>query len=234
MLRARILLVVGLAALSIHCSASSSDEAPTANGADNEVIAKVDGRLELVCNVGGGKIVEVHPSWGELHRIDLNAGTWSMDDGLTMKATGSTLTITDDEGGAVATIENHVYKEGATKGPCDDFVVKDLKTTSAPFTLDDALEYHCEIAGGRELVIRPKFGEIDEIDANKGTFLARDGMTFTTKSLESQPAPKNQISGVDDEGGAVGALLEDDKGVTWSNGKETGTCKKTQRSRVKR
>ena len=222
----RMILAFAFASLSIHCSQSGTAGAPAS--ASNDVTA-TDGRLEIVCNVGGGKVVELQPSFGEIHRIDMDRGTWSMDDGLTMRSSGADLHITDDEGTEVATVVNHVYKESAVQGSCEDFIVKDVKPTSAAFTLDN-LEYDCDLGGGRSLLVRPSFGEIDEIDVNKGTFLSRDGMSFTLKSLESIP-PKNEISGVDDEGSSVGALVEDDKGATWSNGTETGACKKTQRAR---
>ena len=244
-MRAQIIFVAmfGVGVASVGCSSESAapggdsadvtargneNETPGTTGADSSGTAE---RLEYVCELPQGRIVEVHPSYSELHRIDLNAGTWQMDDGLSIESTASGVTITSDEGDAIATIDKNLqFKEGDTTGTCKLFGLKELKPTSEMFSLDDTLEYECRTNGGVTLIVQPKFGEIDEINVNAGKYSSHDGISFDVVSLETNP-PKTEINGVDEEGTPVATITEDDRGVSITMGDLSGSCEKLQRTK---
>jgi hypothetical protein len=123
-----------------------------------------------------------------------------------------------------------VYKEGTDSGTCSKFELQKVAFTDKSSTLGKGVEYICSVQGA-ELVVRPEFGEIDEISFDKGKFDNRDGMHFDQKSLEVAP-PINQITATDDEGGIVGTISETAAGATWRAGEQTGSCEKWKRTRT--
>lgn len=215
--------------------AETSRTADTAQSADTEVKAGQP-RVEYVCALPRGSVVEVHPSFGELHRIGLNDHTWEMSDGLEIKTSAdSKVRVKDSETNeTIAVLEPSAsgirYIEGETQGTCTKFELEKVPFTDKPFVLGKGLEYVCRVQDGVTLVVQPEFGEIAEISLNKGSYDSLDGMKFTLKSLERSPSI-NEISAVDDEGGTVGTISETATGATWRAEGQTGSCEKWKRTR---
>lgn len=229
---ASTMLLVGCAS-----TEDGSNTTDTGASADTEIRAGA-GRLEYVCALRGGKIVEVHPSFGELHRLDLNAHTWAMSDGLNIiTSRDGKVAVNDGETReTIATITPTdgmlTYKEGNVTGTCSKFELQKLPFTNAPFALDDELEYECRVSHGPTLVIMPRSGEIEEISPDKGEWNSFDNMTFTLRSVETFP-PTNEITATySDDGSLVGTITEDDRGATWTADGRSTPCEK--RSRVKK
>lgn len=223
-----MMLVIGCA----PTEDGSNDTGNTGASADTEVTA---GRVEYVCALRGGKIVEVHPSYGELHRIELNAHSWAMSDGLDITTSrDGKVTVNDGETREeIATITPAdgmlTYEEGDERGTCSKFELQKLRFTNAPFAFDDELEYECRVNDGPTLVIMPRSGEIEEISSEKGEWNSFDNMTFTLRSVETFP-PSNEITArYSDDGSLVGTIIENDRGATWTADGQSTPCEKRRR-----
>jgi hypothetical protein len=221
--------VVAMAS-SIGCSQSEGPAA--AEGTSSRVTQAAAEREEFECDLTNGEIIRVYPASSELHRINPNLGTWSMQDGLKIAESDLLLTIDDDKGKSVGTISSHGYyaeEDGKPlTGPCERSYVKTVKPTLAPVAIDDKLEYSCKSEGDAvDYVVRPKVGEVDMIRVRDGRFYGLSGIHFEAKSVATSPA-KNVISGATQDGTPV-EIVETDSGITITEAQIQGTCEKLER-----
>lgn len=234
--------VLGAAVTSTACSGES---APVESGSENitsQSTPKGAGRNEYECTIDDGSTAHFIPEFSEMHRVDAQ-GNVTMLDGLSFQPALSFnphkvgTSVFNEERKEIAFIEGggsnkFTDNSGPTTktGTCETFEVEEVKPTSDLFTLEDTLEYACEMTDGSFVVVRPRFGEMDETTADD-RFHSRDGIAFTLSSLETSP-PTNQIKGVDDEGAVAATIREDAQGAKITKSSVTGTCTKQQRTKV--
>jgi hypothetical protein len=227
------LAMIGTAACTVGCSSESE---PAAGGGSSHVTVNDEKSAESVvwqCELIGdadGQIVRLLPEYSERHRIDLKNGTFAMDDGLQIDQNPFRILVSNEDGKALATIDKYhsYYSEETGKavtGHCDASVVTPVKPTSDPLAIEDGLEYSCHLSNGLELDLRPKAGEIDEIDAAKGTFKTSAENKFDLDASAAQ----NALTVTAKDNSPVATLTETSSGVKIARGDVSGDCEKFTR-----
>jgi hypothetical protein len=239
---ARSLFVSVAAVLAVGCSSASVDDGTTTMPAAATLGETGATHVEYVCELTGGKSVEVLPSFGEIHRVDWNAGKWSMVDGLAAEYAQigdgvPRIGLVEAESRKVvatlAEFEDRIeYKEGEKRGTCKKYTLERLAVTGSAFALSDDLEYVCRVQGGKQHRVLAGFSEVHTLDFNDGSLSHSDGLSFDILNLERRP-PLNQISITDDEGGAFATIVEDGQAATWEAEGEQGVCEKWRRTTVR-
>lgn len=227
-------VMVGVAALSLGCSTEETPAGAGRSDVTEKPSEESAPREEWSCTLNDARIVQVYPTYSEIHRLDPKWGTWSMQDGLTIETSPWVVKISDDEGGPVATIDSrgsyYAEEDGQpVTGTCKRSLVEKLEPSSAPFALDETLEYACEADGAVDIVVRPKVGEVDAIHVNDGRYYATTAVSFEMKTLESSP-PKIELTGRDKDGLVVATIIESASGISITKSEIRGSCEKVQRS----